>query len=47
MKNKNIIAITAYNKPDLLYIYLEQIYKHRFKTNNKRKTSKMFFSRFS
>jgi len=27
MKNKNIIAITAYNKPDLLYIHLEQIYK--------------------
>lgn len=27
MNSKNIIAITAYNKPDLLYIYLEQIYK--------------------
>jgi hypothetical protein len=27
MKSKNIIAITAYNKPELLYIYLEQIYK--------------------
>jgi len=24
---KNIIAITAYNKPELLYIYLDQIYK--------------------
>lgn len=23
----NVIAITAYNKPDLLYLYLEQIYK--------------------
>lgn len=27
MRQKNIIAITAYNKPELLYIYLEQIYK--------------------
>jgi hypothetical protein len=26
-KTKNIIAITAYNKPELLYLYLEQIYK--------------------
>ncbi len=27
MQSKNIIAITAYNKPELLYIYLDQIYK--------------------
>lgn len=25
--NKNVIAITAYNKSDLLFIYLEQLYK--------------------
>lgn len=25
--NKNVIAITAYNKPDLLFLYLEQLYK--------------------
>lgn len=27
MKDKNIIAITAYNKSDLLFLYLEQLYK--------------------
>ena len=27
MKDVNVIAITAYEKPELLYIYLEQIYK--------------------
>lgn len=27
MKDINVIAITAYEKPELLYIYLEQIYK--------------------
>ena len=26
MKNKNTIIIVAYNKPDLLYLYLEQLY---------------------
>lgn len=26
MKNKNVIAIVAYNKPDLLHLYLEQIF---------------------
>ena len=27
MNNKNVIAITAYNKSDLLFLYLEQLYK--------------------
>lgn len=31
--NKNIIIITAYNKPDLLYLYLEQIYSNDFIDN--------------
>lgn len=35
MNDKNVIAITAYNKPDLLYIYLEQIYKDQYISNYK------------
>lgn len=27
--NKNVIAITAYSKPDLLFLYLEQVYKSK------------------